>query len=66
MIIPQGAAAQDYYKDETQYMNSSYHSGYGDDNNNNSYYHDNYYPPKNSDNNNKKYVCENGPFKSSL
>jgi len=59
MIIFQGAAAQDYYNDNTQYMDSS-SSGYRDDNNK---YNNNYYPPKDSDNNNnKKYVCEDGPF----
>jgi hypothetical protein len=50
MMIFKGAAAQDSYNDETQYMDSST-SGYSDDNNDDySYYNNNYYPPKDSDN----------------
>ena len=64
MLILQGAAAQDYYNDDTQYTDSSaYPAGYRDDNNN---YNNNYNPPKDSDNNNKKYVCKDGPFEGLL
>ena len=58
-----GAAAQNYYNDDTQYTDSSYSTGYRDDNNN---YNNDYYPPKDYDNNNKKYVCKDGPFEGLL
>ena len=63
MMIFHGASAQDYYNDDTQYMDSSsYSAGYRNDNNYNSYYSNNNYYPSKDDDNNKKYVCKDGPF----
>ena len=61
MMVLQGATAQNYNNDDTQYGDS-----YSEYNDNSNYYNNNYYPPKDSDNNNKKYVCKDGPFEGLL